>query len=271
MFWGIFMLFQKQTPKEKELKLIQKEEEKLQKKALERKEVAWKKELEKKIPPNAYDGLKSAFSKAFTLIFEKGPGIIEKTYDRDSIQKEHMVLDYDIKMRGRRKELRQLQKTAKRDNLKNMAITTIEGIGLGALGVGLPDIVLFVGMIMKGIYKSAVHYGINYEETSEKVLILKMMATSMATGEIWVEKNKETDTLLEQTMLQFTEEDVKKQIEKTAEVFAMDMLVMKFVQGLPIIGIIGGMTNPLYYNRVLDYVQLKYRKRYIMSLNNTKE
>lgn len=265
------MLFQKQTPKEKELKRIQKEEEKLQKKALERKEVAWKKELEKKIPQNVYDGLKSAFRKAFTLIFEKGTGIIEKTYDKNSIQMEHMVLDYDIQMRGRRKEMRQLQKTAKRDNLKNMAITTIEGIGLGALGVGLPDIVLFVGMIMKGIYESAVHYGVDYEKSNEKVFILKMMATSMATGETWVEDNKEIDSLLEQNRLQFTEEDMKRQIEITAEVFAMDMLVMKFVQGLPIIGILGGMTNPLYYNRVLDYVQLKYRKRYIMSLNTVKE
>lgn len=260
------MLFKKQTPTEKELKLIKKEEEKLYKKAYERTEIAWKKELEKKIPANVYDGLKSAFGKAFSLIFEKGTGIIEKTYNKDSIQKEHMVLDYDIKMRGRRKEMRQLQKTAKRSNLKNAVITTVEGIGLGALGVGLPDIVLFVGMMMKGIYESAAHYGINYEETSEKVLILKMMATSMATGEQWEVQNKNIDELLEQKKLEFTEEDVKKQIERTAEVFAMDMLVMKFVQGLPIVGIVGGMTNPVYYNRVLDYVELKYRKHYIMSL-----
>lgn len=260
------MLFKRETPTEKELKLIQKEEEKLHKKASERKEAAWKKELEKKIPTNVYDGLKSAFGKAFSLIFEKGTGIIEKTYNKDSIEKEHMVLDYDIKMRGRRKEMRQLQKTAKRNNLKNVAITTVEGIGLGALGVGLPDIVLFVGMMMKGIYESAAHYGIDYEETSEKVLILKMMAASMATGEEWEVQNQEVNRLLEQKTLQFTEEDVKKQIETTAEVFAMDMLVMKFVQGLPIVGIVGGMTNPIYYNRVLDYVQLKYRKRYIMSL-----
>ena len=260
------MLFKKQTPTEKELKIIEKAEEKLHKKACERTEATWKKELEKKIPANVYDGLKNAFTKAFSLIFEKGTGIIEKTYNKDSIQKEHMVLDYDIKMRGRRKEMQKLQKTAKRSNLKNAAITTVEGIGLGALGIGLPDIVLFVGMMMKGIYESAAHYGIDYEKSSEKVLILKMMSASMATGEMWEVQNEELNQLFSRETLEFTEEELKKQIEQTAEVFAMDMLVMKFVQGLPIVGIVGGMTNPIYYNRVLDYVQLKYRKRYIMSL-----
>ena len=251
---------------EKEWKRLMKLEEKFINHNIRKKEKEWQNKLEKFVPEKLSDTLNAAFYKAFELIFEKGTGIIEKTYNKDSIEKEHMVLDYDIKMRGRRKEMRQLQKTAKRNNLKNVAITTVEGIGLGALGVGLPDIVLFVGMMMKGIYESAAHYGIDYEETSEKVLILKMMAASMATGEKWEVQNQEVNRLLEQKTLQFTEEDVKKQIETTAEVFAMDMLVMKFVQGLPIVGIVGGMTNPIYYNRVLDYVQLKYRKRYIMSL-----
>ena len=41
------MLFKKQTPMEKELKIIEKAEEKLHKKACERTEATWKKELEK--------------------------------------------------------------------------------------------------------------------------------------------------------------------------------------------------------------------------------
>jgi hypothetical protein len=49
--------------------------------------------------------------------------------------------------------------------------------------------------------------------------------------------------------------------------FAMDMLVLKFVQGLPVIGIIGGLANPLYYNKIMKYVQLKYYKRYILNLS----
>jgi len=54
------------------------------------------------------------------------------------------------------------------------------------------------------------------------------------------------------------------QIRETASVFAMDMLILKFIQGLPVVGIFGGVANPIYYNRVLKYVQLKYRKRYLL-------
>ena len=38
--------------------------------------------LEEKVPAKLQETLNAAFSKAFELIFEKGTGIIEKTYDR---------------------------------------------------------------------------------------------------------------------------------------------------------------------------------------------
>ena len=57
---------------------------------------------------------------------------------------------------------------------------------------------------------------------------------------------------------------LEEQIHETASVFAMDMLILKFIQGLPVVGIVGGVANPIYYKRVLNYVQLKYRKRYLL-------
>ena len=55
------------------------------------------------------------------------------------------------------------------------------------------------------------------------------------------------------------------QIKNTADAFAMDMLLVKFIQGLPIAGILGGVSNPIYYKRIMNYVQLKYHKRYLLS------
>ena len=52
---------------------------------------------------------------------------------------------------------------------------------------------------------------------------------------------------------------------KTAEAFAVDMLLLKFVQGLPVVGVLGGAGNPIYYRRIMKYVQLKYRKRYLLN------
>ncbi|MBR4025993.1 MAG: EcsC family protein [Lachnospiraceae bacterium] len=264
------MVFKKESSKEKELRLVYKEEEKLRKIAQNKEEVVWKKELESKIPPKVYEGLNSAFCKAFYLIFEKGTGIIEKTYNKEEIKQDHMVRDYAIQLKGTRKELRKLDKQAKSSDVRNILLTTAEGIGLGALGVGLPDIVLFVGMMMKGIYECAAHYGIDYENPAERLLILNMMSASMSTKENWEMYNKEVDSLIANETLEklyVSEEELKVQIEKTAEIFAMDMLLLKFVQGLPIVGILGGASNPIYYRKVMRYVQVKYKKRYLLNLN----
>ena len=138
-------------------------------------------------------------------------------------------------------------------------------MGLGALGIGMPDIVLFIGMLLKGIYETALSYGYGYASIDDRYLILKMMAVSLSTGEDWRCLNKDVDALLTiETVI--TEEQFREQLEATASVFAMDMLLLKFIQGLPIVGIIGGAANPAYYNKVMKYVQLKYKKRYLMKI-----
>lgn len=61
------------------------------------------------------------------------------------------------------------------------------------------------------------------------------------------------------------ENDLQEQLQKTSSVFAVDML-LKFVQGFPLVGVLGGAANPIYYNKIMRYVQLKYHKRYLMSV-----
>ena len=58
------------------------------------------------------------------------------------------------------------------------------------------------------------------------------------------------------------EEDIADQIEQTADAFAVDMLVMKFIQGIPLVGAVGGLSNPYYFMKIMEYVRLKYHKRY---------
>lgn len=145
-----------------------------------------------------------------------------------------------------------------------MAVTAAEGIGLGVLGIGLPDIVVFTGFILRGIYETALQYGFTYDATEEKLLILKMMEASLSHGEEWVRVNAEVDMLLAKEWHgDHAEDDVTQQIRRTADVFALDMLLAKFIQGLPLIGIVGGAGNPVYYGKVIRYAQLKYHKRYL--------
>lgn len=152
----------------------------------------------------------------------------------------------------------------------NTVVTTVEGVGLGVLGIGLPDIVIWLGVLLRGIYETALKYGFDYEAMEEKMRILKLIETSMASGEEWIALNAANDVSIDCAVNRIPEEDeLKQQIEKTANALATQMLVLKFIQGLPVVGILGGAANPIYYQRIMKYVQLKYRKRYLLEKRNS--
>ena len=248
----------------KELLAVEKQEKRMQQAALNAKPAAWKTGLESRIPEKVYTGLESAFCKGFGLVFDQGRAIIEKGYNKEDIQADHAIRDFAVQLKGGRKELKKMHKSAKQSDLLNLAVTTVEGVGLGALGIGMPDIVLFLGTLLKGVYETALNYGFDYESRQERIFILKMMQTALSTGGDWEKRNKEIDGMLTLETVGITDEDFRCQMKDTAAAFAMDMLLLKFIQGLPVVGIIGGAANPVYYSKVMKYIQLKYRKRYLL-------
>ena len=248
----------------KELASVEKQEKKMTQAALKAKPAAWKKELESRIPEKVYAGLESAFCKAFSVVFNQGSALIEKSYNKDDLKADYAIRDYAIQLKGGRKEFRKMHKSAKNADLLNLAVTTVEGVGLGALGIGMPDIVLFISTLLKGVYETALNYGFGYESRQEQMLILKMMETAMSNGAIWAEHNAEVDEMLELETVGITDDVFDAQLKATSSAFAVDMLLLKFIQGLPVVGIIGGAVNPVYYSKVMKYVQLKYRKFYLL-------
>ena len=50
---------------------------------------------------------------------------------------------------------------------------------------------------------------------------------------------------------------------------ALDMLCLKFIQGIPVVGMIGGLGNPVYGHKILNYVRLKCYKRYLLEKINS--
>lgn len=117
--------------------------------------------------------------------------VIERSYDKEALEKEFQVKDYAVGLKGGRKEIRNLKRDASRGNPASTLFTTAEGIVLGLLGIGLPDIVIWVGVLLRGVYETAMKYGFSYETPEEKIFILKMLETAMATGEEWEKANKE--------------------------------------------------------------------------------
>lgn len=248
----------------REFAALQRREDKLMAAAVKARRPGWKKALEEKVPRKVYEGLNSAFAKGFSLVFQHGRKVIELTYKKDTIAQKHTLRQEGFQSTGRRKELKQLHKNARKSSSLNIAMTTVEGIGLGALGIGMPDIVLFLSTLLRGIYETALHYGFEYESRFEQMLILKMMAASLSSGSDWFRRNRELSDWILSGERPITEEVFQAQVQDTAAVFAVDMLLLKFIQGLPVVGILGGAANPVYYRRIMDYVQLKYKRRYLL-------
>ena len=87
----------------------------------------------------------------------------------------------------------------------------------------------------------------------------------MTKGEAFIRLSDELNSCIAQGSLQIpAEQQLKVQLEKTADAFAADMLLQKFIQGLPVVGILGGAGNPVYYRRVTRYVNMQYQKRYLL-------
>ena len=252
----------------REFKELQRREDRLMTAAVKARRPGWKQALEQKVPEKVYAGLNSAYAKGFSLVFQHGRKAIELTYKKEKVSRNHDAGNEGFQTSGSRREVRKLHKNAGRASTVNMVVTTVEGIGLGALGIGMPDIVLFLTTVLRGIYETALHYGFEYESRFEQMLILKMMAAALSSGGDWFRRNREINDLLLSESREVSEPDFRNQIQDTASVFAVDMLLLKFVQGLPVVGILGGAANPLYYHKILRYAQLKYKRRYLLRCQN---
>lgn len=249
----------------KEFRTLQRREDRIMAAAVKARKPGWKQMMEDKVPEKVYMGLNSAFGKGFELVFQHGRVIIEKTYKKEALTQKHTARSEGFKTTGNRKEMKHMHKNAQKSSHLNLAMTTIEGIGLGAMGIGMPDIVLFLTTVLRGIYETALHYGFGYENRFEQMLILKMMAASLSAGEEWFRRNREINDWILQGEREISNADFQTQIRDTAAVFAVDMLLLKFIQGLPVVGILGGAANPLYYGKILQYTQLKYKRRWLLN------
>lgn len=261
---------------QKEWKALQKRESRIEV-VFEKEQngTGWRQMLESKVPDKIRTNLEKAFCVAFATVFEKGTGIIEKSYDRQKILDNVQIQNYAFQVKADRKSLKQVRNGVAHKNLGNIAATAVEGVGLGVLGIGLPDIVIFTGVLLRGVYEVSLHYGFDYDTEEERYFILKLMETAMRSGEAWKAGNGEIDRLIIEMAEEeaypgpaayATKEDVAEQIRNTSDAFAADMLILKFVQGIPIVGILGGCGNPVYYNKVMKYAQMKYQRRYLYRL-----
>ncbi len=256
------MIWDKKTPLEKEWEAIRKKELKYLNARTDKKDSFLNRKLEEKVPEKLQSTLDSAFCKAFELIFEKGTGIIEKTYKREEAEKSYQINEFTSQIRQDRKSLKAFSKKAKGSGNLNLLISGASGVGMGVLGIGLPDIPLFTGMVLKGIYEIALSYGYSYESEQERYFILNVIQGALSYGDELMEINQRLNDYMRTGSLPECYNRAQ-QIKETAGTLSKELLYMKFLQGIPIVGAVGGFYDAIYMKQIVEYANLKYQYRFL--------
>ncbi|MCR5702672.1 MAG: EcsC family protein [Lachnospiraceae bacterium] len=231
----------------------------------------WVSFIREKVPSSLQRTLESAFGKAFHMVFQKGTAIIEKTYRKDEQKSIYKQSDKKMNREGFSVSgVKRFDRQAKMTIRKNLIISLFEGIALGLCGMGIPDIPIFVSVMLKSIYEIAISFGFGYTSEKEKLFILKLIDASLKSGDVLRKKNEEINELID-AMSNGEELDegllrvmVVRQTDGAANALSRELLYGKFIQGKAIIGLIGGVNDIVCLKRITDYAVLKYKRRFLI-------
>ena len=176
---------------------------------------------------------------------------------------DYQVREYAAGLKENRKTVKAFGRQSQAARVKNLAISSVEGVGLGLLGIGLPDIPLFTAVILKSVYEIALSYGFEYESETEQWFILKVIETSLQRGEALERNNRLLNAWIDGDADGETVKGRKEQSRETAQALAEVLLYMKFLQGIPVVGAAGGAADVVYLKKITDYAELKYKRRFL--------
>ena len=223
------------------------------------------KKIEARIPQKLRSTLNLAFYKGFQLLFEKGNVYIEKTYNRDKIQLEHDLNNYAVDRYISGEHLKIMDKNSLHSNIINGSIALVEGGVLGAFGIGLPDIPLFLAVIIRTINEVSLSYGYHYDSDTEKAYMMYIICAAMSKGDMRNSYNYKINLLGKKIDSGEAVSINLEEIMKEASDLLSELLVTaKFIQGLPFVGVLGGLTNPVIIHKIGSYAKLKYKRRYLL-------
>ena len=243
---------EKQNPVEKEWAAVVKAEERFLRHAMPARTAGWQEKITRYVPQKLEATLHTAFYKAFELIFDKGTPVIEKTCQKEKKEQNYKINAYAAEVRDTRHALRAFGREAG-----------------ASRNLGLPDIPLFLGVLLKSIYEVALSYGYTYDTQEEQIFILKLIETALSHGEQLAQNNMELNLWMREERTFSVSRN--EQIRRTSDALAGELLYLKFVQGLPVVGMVGGVSDMVYQKRISDYAAVKYKRRFLETKRKTGE
>lgn len=226
-----------------------------------------KEKIEEKIPEKMIDTFQKAFEKGFYYVFEKGTFIIEKSYNSEKLKNEADINEYILSKRVNNKNLNRIDKAVKKGVIINKSITTAEGTVLGAFGIGLPDIPVFLSIILRTVYEICLNYGFTYDSDEEKAFILNIICASINKTSEKIIYSNEIDRIGYSIDKGINSNiDLNNMIKITSMNLSENILFSKVIQGIPIVGVYGAISNFRIISDLSEVASIKYKKRFLAKL-----
>lgn len=226
--------------------------------------------LEEKVPEDLTRLLCGAFGKAFSLVFEKGGGVIRWAGRQTRREADYQVRCCAASLRRDRRSLRAFSGAAAAAGRGSVLQAGIQGMGLGLLGIGLPDVLLFTVTLLKGVRETAVSFGFFQDSPRERLFTLRLIAAALSHGAELERRNAALNRFIQDG--EWPEEpDLPAQLRETSELLARSMLHWKFLQGIPVAGAAGGAWDAVCLRRVQRYALLKYQRRFLIGWKQTQQ
>ena len=221
--------------------------------------------LRSRIPYAVQYNLELAFAKAFSLLFSpEGKRFLEHTYARRSLEESARHWESPLSPGQARKALSRLNRSAGVSAAVDNTAAGVEGAVLGLLGIGLPDIPVLLAWLLRSLYQNATRYGIPCNSPAEQVYLLLLLQGALTDGDTRRSFSQRADRLGRALDHNWpVEYDLDTEMHAAALLLSDRLLLIKFIQGLPIVGIVGGASNLPLSGAVTRYGTTKYKKRFL--------
>ena len=146
--------------------------------------------LEELAPESLLETLHAAFSKAFSTVFEKGTGLIDRAGRQTQRRAACRVRQYAADQWEDRASLQAFTKAAGAAGRGNVLLSGAAGVGMGLVGAALPDVPLFTAMVLKCVYETGESFGFSHDDPSERRFILCLIETALSDGAELKERNQ---------------------------------------------------------------------------------
>lgn len=220
--------------------------------------------LEGKIPPALDRTLHGAFARAFRLVFEKGEGVVRWAARQQRREEACRIRDFTARLRQDRSSLRAFSRSASAAGWGSVLQAGVQGVGLGLLGIGLPDIPLFTLTLLKSVRETAVSFGFFEDGPVERAFALEVIAAALSAGGELDRRNRSLNRFIQTGAWENEDAELSRRIGETAEILSRSMLHWKFVQGFPLAGAAAGAWDAVCLRRVQRYAAIKYQRRFLI-------